>query len=814
MTAGSVGPPSVARGAPAPPTDRQLDSDDLLLDERPPGERYFRHPGDVLRLVLWSVVVVATVAFIELADDTSAALTDDIGGAATSLYRTVRELLLVVVQVSAVVISAAVLVSLAIRRRWRRTAVLLAAAGCGAGLMWLVDRAVERSGTVRGALVDDVWLLPVESPTLAFLSGASAAVTVGMPWLATVWRTAAAWALVGVAVVIAVAGTRGVIDLFLAGAVGAVAGSAVLVTMGAPNRRPSPAMLTTALRGAGVDITGLQLQAAVGGRSQRYRAVTASGHRRFVKVYARDSRDADLLYRLARSLMLRQAGDLFAAPSIRRDVEHESLMLLLSARAGVRCPEVTALTTLGDGSVALVTDDVGPIGLDQVAAEEFSPELLDDLWRQVALLHCAGLAHRSLRAANVLLADGRPVLIDFGFGETSASPRAMAIDVAELMTSLAVLAGVGPVVASVSRTLTPEQLDSALPFVQPLALSAATRKQASKQVLNDLRDGIVAVTGGEPAPLERLVRVRLRTVIVIVTLAGAFYILLPQLADVDESFRALGDANWWWLSGMIVASLLTYAAGTVGMAAAVRQRLPFGALFQAQIGSSFVNRVTPAKVGGMALNVRFMQKAGVPPAEAVTATALNLLAGTVMHILLLAGFFAWAGQGNEGEFGVPGGSTLLVVIAALMAAAGLVTATGWGRRVIGRHLLRFVHQSWQSIADLARSPSRLSALLGGSAAVTLSYIAALACAVLAFDGGLTFAEVGTVYLASSIIAAAAPTPGGLGAMEAALVAGLTTVGMESGIAVAAVLTYRLATFWLPILPGWLCFELLQRRSLI
>ena len=71
-----------------------------------------------------------------------------------------------------------------------------------------------------------------------------------------------------------------------------------------------------------------------------------------------------------------------------------------------------------------------------------------------------------------------------------------------------------------------------------------------------------------------------------------------------------------------------------------------------------------------------------------------------------------------------------------------------------------------------------------------------------------------MYLGASIIAAAAPTPGGLGAMEAALVAGLTGVGMEPGIAVAAVLSYRLLTYWLPILPGWLSFHYLERRDFI
>ena len=105
-------------------------------------------------------------------------------------------------------------------------------------------------------------------------------------------------------------------------------------------------------------------------------------------------------------------------------------------------------------------------------------------------------------------------------------------------------------------------------------------------------------------------------------------------------------------------------------------------------------------------------------------------------------------------------------------------------------------------------------LFGGSAGVTLAYIAALAAAVAAFNGGVTFAQVGAVYLGASLVAAAAPTPGGLGAIEAALVAGLTGVGMDPGPAVAAVLSYRLATYWLPILPGWISFHLLERRNFI
>jgi uncharacterized membrane protein YbhN (UPF0104 family) len=68
--------------------------------------------------------------------------------------------------------------------------------------------------------------------------------------------------------------------------------------------------------------------------------------------------------------------------------------------------------------------------------------------------------------------------------------------------------------------------------------------------------------------------------------------------------------------------------------------------------------------------------------------------------------------------------------------------------------------------------------------------------------------------ATASMASAAPTPGGVGAVEAALITGLTATGVPDELAVPAVLVYRVATFWLPVLPGWLAFTLLTRRGVI
>jgi uncharacterized protein (TIRG00374 family) len=77
---------------------------------------------------------------------------------------------------------------------------------------------------------------------------------------------------------------------------------------------------------------------------------------------------------------------------------------------------------------------------------------------------------------------------------------------------------------------------------------------------------------------------------------------------------------------------------------------------------------------------------------------------------------------------------------------------------------------------------------------------------------VSLASVAVVYLTGSAIGSAAPTPGGLGAVEVALSAGLTAAGVASATALSAVLLFRLLTFWLPVPVGWLAFNRLQHEQ--
>ncbi len=82
----------------------------------------------------------------------------------------------------------------------------------------------------------------------------------------------------------------------------------------------------------------------------------------------------------------------------------------------------------------------------------------------------------------------------------------------------------------------------------------------------------------------------------------------------------------------------------------------------------------------------------------------------------------------------------------------------------------------------------------------------------AVGGSVALASVAVVYLTGSAIGSAVPTPGGVGAVEAALSAGLAAAGMPGAKAVSAVLLFRLATFWLPVPIGWAAMNYLQRKN--
>jgi glycosyltransferase 2 family protein len=508
-------------------------------------------------------------------------------------------------------------------------------------------------------------------------------------------------------------------------------------------------------------------------------------------------------------------GDERPFSSLRRTVEHEALVALLARDLGVRTPRLRTIAAIGSDSMLLAYDLIGGRSLDRV--EEVTDHTLRGLWEQVAVLRTNRIAHRDLRRANVFVdAEGQPWIIDFGFSEVAASQALLDGDLAQLLAALCVAVGADRAVQSGIDVLGAEAVGAALPRLQPNALSGATRAALKEQpgLLADLQKAVMDRCGIAEPQYEELERLKPKALLTLGILAAVTYFLIPQLADVPGILKEIRNASWVWIGPLLVASLGTYLGATFAVLGAVPDRLAFLPTFLTQTASSFCSKLAPASVGGMALNVRFLQKSGVDPAVAVSSVGINAVAGIVGHLVLMVLFVVWAGRDAFGSLKLPDPQLVLYGLAAVVLVAGVAIAIPAVRAVVKEKLVPILRRSADGVLSVVRRPSKLLLLLGGSTVVTLSYLVTLYFAVEAFGGTLSFAQVGAIYLAGSAVASAAPTPGGLGALEAALIAGLMAAGMDNTVAVPSVFLYRLATFWLPILPGWLCFGYLRREEYV
>jgi uncharacterized protein (TIRG00374 family) len=121
---------------------------------------------------------------------------------------------------------------------------------------------------------------------------------------------------------------------------------------------------------------------------------------------------------------------------------------------------------------------------------------------------------------------------------------------------------------------------------------------------------------------------------------------------------------------------------------------------------------------------------------------------------------------------------------------------------------------WPRLLDAISHPVRLAVSAGANLLLTVGYLVALIAALWSVGAHPPILAAAVVYLAGNAVGSAAPTPGGLGGVEAVLSAGLTAIGIPAHEAIPAVLLFRMATFWLPIPAGWISYMVLQRRGVL
>jgi glycosyltransferase 2 family protein len=602
-------------------------------------------------------------------------------------------------------------------------------------------------------------------------------------------------------------------------AIGWGVAAALHLAVGSPLGLPSAGEITKWITDLGVSVEDITRAPQQTWGVERLTGHDGAGQTIELSVYGRDASDARVLAKLWRFCFYRDSGPTLILDRLQQ-VEHEAYLTLMAERAGVLVPEVLAVgrfgprrdaalvTRLPDGPALAVADDAA-----------LCDETLDELLLTVLRLRKARLAHGTLGAETIIISAEGVCLRDFRSASAAAADGRLDGDLAAALAAMAVRVGAVRTAAAAGRVLDADTARGALVHLQRAELDPLTVRALHQQrdLLPRLRTAVASATGIEVPKLAEAKRISwVNLIFGIGTLIGVWAII-GVLADVSASLDVIKGASWGWVALTFVLAQLPIAAEALALDSAVPGQLPYGRCLALETSNTFT-----ALVGGdtavFAVRVRFFQRQGYDATAAVSSGAIATTASWTAKGLLFLIALPFA----AGNFHAPSSSgdrqTAVWIVLAVVLAAGIaiavVTLVPRVRRLASSKVRPHLVNIWANVKTIAAEPRKITYIAAGSVLAQLLVAAALGAALHAVGQQASLATILVVMTTASIIGGAVPVPGGLGVVEAGLIAGLTAAGIPQDQAVAAVFIQRLFTAYLPPIWGWATLAWMRRREYV
>ena len=649
-------------------------------------------------------------------------------------------------------------------------------------------------------------------------------------------------------------------------AVGILATAVVHLIFGSPLGLPSAQEVSVLLGDLGIAAVDVAPAADQEWGVGRFTA-GLDGTRIDVSVYGRDASDAQLLAKTTRFLLYRDSGPTLTFTR-RQQVEHEAYVTLMADRAGARVSRVLAAGPAGPARDALLVtcpppgrllseltpyvmpappetngsgiadgeatsadappdsdpapDSDGPPETDPVLTED----TLTGIFAQVLQLRAAGIAHGSISTETIVLGDdGTCGFVDMRAAATVATDDQLDRDLAATLAAVALVAGPGRATAAAARTVPPDVLVAALPFLQRAALDprAARTLRGKKAVLAAVRDEGAEAAGIEVPKLMEPRRISwVNLALVVGTLIGG-WALIGVLVNVTKSWSTITGAEWGWVAAVFVLAQAAYPALAVATVGSVTDTLPYGRTVALEVSNTFVS-LAGGSMGALATRVRFFQQQGYNAILAVSSgvlisTASWIVKGALFLLAIPIALSAFDFTSQPSSTGGGSGSStahlvwfIVIAVVAVGVLLGLILAIPRWRRLAAAKLRPKATEVWGHLKVLATHPRNLVEIFGGEIAGQVLVAMSLGAALHAFGQHLSLAALLIVLTLGSMLGGISPVPGGMGVVEAGMILGLTAAGIPQTDAVAAVFVQRLFTAYLPPIWGWFCLIWMRKRE--
>ncbi len=781
----------------------------------PPGSRR-RRPGDIARVVLAGIAVLLTARAAEQLTTREQKLFDLLYGLPGVVRTAGESAYWIGIAVSVGVMVAALLIG----RRFR----LLALLGASGSLGFLVAEGLQRWTDVESARRAAGVTVDGRVPTypVVALVIATTIVHVAAPYLLRSARRLV-FAMLMVAAVGAAFALIGLADDVIASvAIGWGVAALAHLVIGTPAATPSTSQVDDALASLGVAATHLRLSDRQVWGETRYEADATDGTRLSILVIGRDAADARMLSRLWRFVWFRESAPSLTLTRTQR-IEHQAYVMLFAARSGAVVGEVVAAGIGGARQTAvLAARDPAGIPLAELEPTQVTDSVLDDAWEALARLHGVGIAHGRLGTETIMACKGSGVgFVDFAQASTNAPTDRRARDAVGLLATTTPIVGVRRALAAAHRALGNDGLSELLPLLEPAALEPTIRRsladdpdQPIKELLGSLREQGAELVGTEVVALAKLQRVTAGSLLLAAATILGVYLLVGELSQVDYA-TVFDDAQWGWVLVAFVLAPLPQLTGAVALKGAVTAPLPTRPVIAEQFANNFTGLIG-GTVATTALVIRFFQKQGLKVAVAASSGVLNSLAGFAAQASLV--FIGLLFTGDEFTPTRTGGRNIAGIAIALLIIVVILASLAVFVPRLRKWAAGVIRPQWdtgrENLVGILRTPRKAVMLFGGNVGSQILFALAISASLRAYGQSLPLLQIIVINSFASFVGGMAPVPGGMGVVEAGLIAGFTAAGLPKSEAVAATFTYRTFTAYLPPIWGWFALRWLRRHEYV
>jgi putative heme transporter len=324
-----------------------------------------------------------------------------------------------------------------------------------------------------------------------------------------------------------------------------------------------------------------------------------------------------------------------------------------------------------------------------------------------------------------------------------------------------------------------------------------------------------------------------QTLLVVLILVGAIYVLLPKIVGLDDALATLDEGNPWWIALAVVFNIGAFGAYVALFRGVVGERvlhLDWRESYQITMAGLAATRLFSAGgAGGIVLTYWALRKAGMERRQSACRMVafLVLLYGVYLAALVVFGILLRTNV-------LPGKSPIgLTIVPAALAAAVIAIfllialipedfERRLGRFTQGYRFGRFVRRLATAPATVAsgtrtalafvRNPRPGGLAVIGAIGFWAANIAILWASFEAFSVDVPIAVLVQGFFVGMAANLFPGAPGGVGAVDAGLIGAFVLFGLPGSDVFAAVLIYRLIAFWLPIPPGIVAFLQLRKTA--